>query len=133
MSIQTTHPTTAETVLAQASRGLQITEGLAISDLDSIEYSLLKMLQQDIQEHFEQIAQALETEVGLFDAFSLLALANRGRSITKGIEAQYDHGEVNHELLSALYHELEHLFRQIGETLVDQNITISQHPEQSRV
>ena len=48
------------------------------------------VLQQDIQGHFEQIAQALETEVGLFDAFSLLALADRGRSITKGIK-QPDH------------------------------------------
>lgn len=79
------------------------------------------VLQQDIQGHFEQIAQALETEVGLFDAFSLLALADRGRSITKGINAQYNHGGVNQELLSVLYHEMEHLFRQIGETLVDQN------------
>ncbi len=124
MSIQTTHPTTAETVLSQASRGLQIAEGLAISDLDGIEHCLLMVLQQDIQRHFEQIAQALETEVGVFDAFSLLALANRGKSITKGIEAQYEHGEVNHELLSALYHEMENLFRQIGETLVDQNSSI---------
>ena len=104
--------------ISEAQRGLVIAEGLALSELDGIEHTLHVLLQQEIKHHFEAIAENTEQQLGVYNGFSVLELANRGKSICKGIGDQYEQGEVVLGLLSPLYHEIENLFKQIGEKLV---------------
>ncbi|WP_370278585.1 hypothetical protein [Pontibacterium sp.] len=107
-----------DSAISEAQRGLVIAEGLALSELDGIEHTIHVLLQQEIKHHFNSIAENVEQQLGVYNGFSVLELANRGKSICKGIGDQYEQGEVVQDLLSTLYHEMENLFKQIGEKLV---------------